>query len=83
VGITETSNFQAKLYPNPTTGTLTIELPGGQGGSIALYNLLGQRVLEAPLTSKSTVLDIDASPGIYLYQITINGHMQNGKLVVE
>jgi len=82
-GITETATLQAKLYPNPTTGTLTIEIPGGQGGSIALYNLLGQLVLEAPLTSRSTVLYIDASPGIYLYQISIDGHMQNGKLVVE
>ncbi len=83
VGITETSALQAKIYPNPTTGTLTVELPGTTGGIITLYNLLGQRVLEAPLTGKSTVLEINASPGIYLYQITAhNGQVQNGKLVV-
>ncbi len=83
VGITETSNFQAKLYPNPTTGAVTVELPGTAGGIFTLYNLLGQQVLEAPLTAKSTVLDIDASPSIYLYEISIDGHLQNGKLVVE
>jgi hypothetical protein len=82
-GITETPTLQAKLYPNPTTGTLTVELPSAAGGIFTLYNLLGQRVLEAPLTSKSTVLDIDASPGIYLYQIFIDRHLQNGKLLVE
>ncbi len=83
VGITETSALQAKLYPNPTTGTLTVELPSATGGIFTLFNLLGQRVSEAPLTGKSTVLDIDVSLGIYLYQISIDGHLQNGKLVVE
>jgi hypothetical protein len=82
-GITTPTTLNARIYPNPSTGTVTVELPNATGGMFTLYNLLGQRVSEAPLSGKSTVLDIDASPGIYLYQIFIDGHMQNGKLMVE
>ncbi len=56
VGITETSSLQAKLYPNPTTRAATVELPVTNGGMFTLFNLLGQRVLETPLTGKSTDL---------------------------
>ncbi len=83
VGITETTNLQAKLYPNPTTGTLTIELPGGQGGSMALYNLLGQSVYQATLAGGQTTLTLNLPPGLYLYRISSGGKAVNGKLLVE
>ncbi len=85
VGITKTQNLQAKLYPNPTTSTLTIELPQStQGYSFALYNLLGQQVIQAALTEVQTTLSINQPSGICLYRITAtNGQVQTGKVVVE
>jgi hypothetical protein len=82
-GITETTTLQAKLYPNPTTGTLTIELPGGQGGSMALYNLLGQNVYQATLAAGQTTLALNLPPGLYLYRIGSGNQATNGKLLVE
>lgn len=89
-GIEDFSNpLQAKLYPNPTTNYLTVELPNtnGQAHTLTLYNLLGQRMYEAPLTGTTTTLQINIPPGLYLYQINANGPrhgvVQNGKLVVE
>ncbi len=82
-GITETTTVEAKLYPNPTTGTLTIELPGGQGGSMALYNLLGQSVYQATLAGGQTTLTLNLPPGLYLYRIGSGGKAVNGKLLVE
>ncbi len=82
-GITETTTLQAKLYPNPTTGTLTIELPGGEGGSIALYNLLGQNVYQATLAGGQTTLALNLPPGLYLYRIGSGNQANNGKLLVE
>ncbi len=83
VGITETTTLQAKLYPNPTTGTLTIELPGGQGGNIVLYNLLGQKVFHSPINGSQTTLNIDLPRGVYIYRIEAGGKVSNGKLMVE
>ncbi len=82
-GISETATLQAKLYPNPTTGTLTIELPGGQGGSIALYNLLGQGIYSAPIAGGQTTLALNLPPGLYLYRIGSGNQATNGKLLVE
>ncbi len=82
-GITETPTLQAKLYPNPTTGTLTIELPGGQGGIMALYNLLGQSMYQATLAGGQTTLALNLPPGLYLYRIGSGGKAVNGKLLVE
>ncbi len=82
-GITETATLQAKLYPNPTTGTLTIELPNGQGGNMALYNLLGQSVYQTTLAGGQTTLALNLPPGLYLYRITSGGKAVNGKLLVE
>ncbi len=82
-GITETPTLQAKLYPNPSTGALTIELPNGKGGSIALYNLLGQGVYSAPIAGGQTTLALNLPPGLYLYRIGSGGKAVNGKLLVE
>ncbi len=82
-GITETTTLQAKLYPNPTTGTLTIELPNGQGGNMALYNLLGQSVYQTTLAGGQTTLALNLPPGLYLYRISSGGKAVNGKLLVE
>lgn len=83
-GITETPAIQAKLYPNPTNGQLTIELPVfSTGYTFKLFNLLGQQVYEADLTAHQTVLALDYPPGIYLYQIAIGAMVLNGKLVMR
>ncbi len=82
-GITETTTLQAKLYPNPTMGTLTVELPNGQGGSMALYNLFGQSIYQTTLTGGQTTLALNLPPGLYLYRIGSGGKAVNGKLLVE
>lgn len=82
VGITETQPLQAKLYPNPTTGTLTVELPNGQRGNLELYNLLGQNVFNATINGTST-LKMDLPKGVYIYRIGQGGLEKMGRLVVE
>lgn len=81
-GITETQSLQAKLYPNPTTGTLIVELANGHSGHFKLFNLLGQQVFEQPLEHDKTTFKLDLAKGIYLYQITAQGKLVNGKLVL-
>lgn len=81
-GITETSTLQAKLYPNPTTGTFTVELPSWQDGNITLYNLLGQNVFSTAINDTAT-LQTELPPGVYIYRITQGDKAVNGKLAVE
>lgn len=82
VGITETPTLQAKLYPNPTTGKLTVELPNEQDGNIELYNLLGQSVFNATINGTATI-QTELPQGVYIYRITQGGLSKMGRLVVE
>jgi len=87
-GVSETAAKPARIYPNPTTGLLTLELlQHPSNHTFTLYNLLGERILDKPLIETKTSITLDFPPGIYLYQITGNaprhGVVQNGKLVLE
>jgi hypothetical protein len=78
-----------KLFPNPTTGELTLELPDTEYVDITLFDPNGRIVLQ-----KRLVLDHDAvkfnihdnsvlPTGMYLLQlITDNGYRINEKLIV-
>jgi len=83
-GIARINNQPAKVFPNPTTGNFTVEIPTTSiGQSFTLINLLGQIVFETKLNQDKTIIQVDLSAGIYLYRITGNSNSQSGKIVVE
>ncbi len=54
-----------KVYPNPTTGSLTLE--SAQGGEATVYNLLGVVVWQQTVSAKETVqLPCSLAAGAYL-----------------
>lgn len=64
VGIDNAEDLAAKVYPNPTTGMLTVEADGLQ--SVEVFDALGRMVAE---TTDSSV-DLSAHPaGIYTVRI--------------
>ena len=63
VGLQETKKSELLLYPNPTTGILTIEEVEGMA---SIYDIYGRRVL----TTKTNTLDIsNAAMGIYFVRV--------------
>ena len=63
-----------KVYPNPTSGTFTLELNGIKDGSkvsVEIYGILGERILKSDLYgSKQHVFDLSAKQhGIYLIRV--------------
>jgi hypothetical protein len=67
-----------KIYPNPTTGILTIE---GAEGIATVYDIYGRMVL----TANSNTLDIsNTADGIYFVRVTDKqGKVYLGKVVKE
>jgi hypothetical protein len=63
-----------KVFPNPATDQLTIISPATYT-SFSIINTLGRQVMQLPLTSSQTVLDVKAlPPGIYyLSLLSANG----------
>ena len=78
VGLQEAKKSELFLYPNPTTGILTIE---GAEGIASVYNIYGRLVL----TANTNTLDIsNAAMGIYFVRVVDEqGKIYVGKVVKE
>lgn len=58
---------ESTIYPNPTNGTLTIDLKTTDSYNIQVVNNLGKTVMTKTITAKSTRLDINAlASGFYI-----------------
>jgi hypothetical protein len=70
----------ASIYPNPAhdIATLDYQLPKGETGLVDIYSMAGQKVASYPLKQgeKLSFSTASFSPGVYLYQIVINGTAQ-------
>jgi len=59
------------LYPNPTTGLLTVEQEGLT--SVEVYNLVGQRLLREDVTESTATFDMSSlQNGVYLVKVNTN-----------
>jgi len=74
-----------KLYPNPNTGTFTVELnfQDNEMAQLLIWNLAGQQVHSQMLGRGINALEMNAAKGLYLYGITVSGVTRwTGKIVV-
>ena len=63
------NDAQAKIYPNPTKGVVTVEAE--DLASVSVYNTLGQCILQKEVSNNQTTIDLqDAASGLYLLRIT-------------
>lgn len=86
VGIEENTLSQLSIYPNPTIGSINIDLEETESNiSLRLINALGQIVLTKNYTSTNHInFDIDAPKGLYFLQLeTSNGKTQTLKVIKE
>jgi hypothetical protein len=74
-----TSNV--RLYPNPTSTSLTIEAKDAIE-SIAIYNVLGQEVMSKNPMSNSMTMDVsNLQNGLYFVNSTIEGKTSTTKFI--
>ena len=76
------------LYPNPTTGLLTIELinPVHNNMKIEIYNLHGQKIysLQFNPNEGKEIIDLGGLPkGIYMVRVTSEDMISSGKLILS
>jgi type IX secretion system substrate protein len=60
------------LYPNPTSGSATIDLKNADAQSIEIYNEIGSKVYSAEITDKNALHKVDISgfsSGIYYIKV--------------
>jgi serine protease AprX len=71
------------VYPNPTKGNISIVIPDGFASSkIAIYNSLGQTVLEQNINQSNATLSLEnLNSGLYFYKIASANATQTGKII--
>jgi len=80
--------FDLSLFPNPSTGLVTLELPrmAESGLKIVLVNTIGQIVHHETLPAGNSRFELDLSrmePGVYAIRIMLNGKQVVRQLVIE
>lgn len=73
------------VYPNPTSDIISMTLPKVSNViTIAIYNVLGQLVLENNISSQSPAVSLKSlNSGIYFYRIEADGVSTSGKIIKQ
>jgi hypothetical protein len=79
------AQIEIKIYPNPTTEKITLEIPrweGLQTGIFKLFSLTGQLLQEQPVHSATTTVSLAGMPkGTYILKVYINNRTEDWKVI--
>ena len=79
----EESDMSFKVYPNPTSGLLTIDADGAQQFDFEVYNLMGQVVMNGMAIGQKTRIDLGGCPkGVYFVSVKYDGNCVVQKVIV-
>lgn len=77
----EISLESIRVYPNPSSNQLTIEVGNPIGLQFSLMDITGKQVISQNLLQTTTVLNLELPSGMYLYEIQQNGRKRKmGKI---
>lgn len=72
-----------KIYPNPNTGSFTVEIPNQLGAvAIEVFNATGQRIYEASTNQGMYLLDLNLTEGVYLIRVRNGESVFNERVMV-
>lgn len=85
VGITENLNHSIKIYPNPATNLLTIDLTNAnEFNAIHITDVNGKTIYQSTINSLQSTIDLtNFSNGIYFVQIIGSNDVETIKVVKE
>ncbi len=81
----ETDSEVFKIYPNPSSGHLTLTYDLEEDGNVQVFDLMGKMIFarNLPVGSSQTTLELeDLAPGIYLTRVGANGKILFQKKIV-
>lgn len=83
--VNELENNLFKVYPNPASNTITVELQNNSSPfKIKLFNLTWQKVLEKHSERTNTEVDVSLVPkGVYILKVLHNEYSKTEKIIIE
>ena len=76
-------NDEFIVYPNPFSDFVTVSLPPTfQSGTIFVYTLNGQKILEEKVTPQSNIISLKSlDKGMYMYKMESTAFSKSGKII--
>jgi hypothetical protein len=71
-----------KIYPNPSLGTFQINNPSNDKIDVAIYSLLGQKLLQYQYLSPSEPIETKLEAGTYVVKMEVNGAVYSQNLFI-
>ena len=82
VSVSTVQPFIAKVYPNPATDLLYVDVADNSVQEIILTDITGKTINSYPVTEKQVAINTASLPsGVYILELTGNGKMANVKFV--
>ncbi len=83
VGIRENSSDKISVHPNPSKGIFKVTIEE-QIGSLVVFDMLGNKVLENPTFRSSAIVDLEHSPkGVYLLRFNSGSQVYSRRIVIH
>lgn len=81
----EKNTPEARVFPNPTSGTFLLNTPTRGKKTVEILDMLGNRILKLTVETTQTTIDLTSVPsGIYFIRIyNLNGSVNVQKLVIN
>lgn len=81
LGVKTPHDMNVKLYPNPATSYVVIQLDGN--AEVVVYSILGQEVRRQEVTNAARISVEDLEAGLYLLKIEHKGQVMTKKLLIN
>lgn len=83
LNVNELNSVSFKIYPNPATDYIQVELLSEGDATLIILNQLGQVVSQSSLLYSTELSVSNLNSGIYIVKVVQNGYAQIQKLIVK
>lgn len=85
VGIAEVDELKLSLYPNPSSGSVSIQTDADEGGAkLIIYDIRGRILMSRPIDHTVRDLELPFADGCYIWQMVAkDGRETSGKLLIQ
>lgn len=86
MNVAEVNLSEISVYPNPTSGILSVKLPSltAINGNLSLVDMTGRTIFSKKMTSSEEIISMGhLSQGIYLLTISVDNQKVTKKIVLE